>query len=74
MQKLKAIDNIKAQNILKLKINKQEKRKKKKLYVIFASNDKFFNFNSILFKIFLQIIEEFLQNFLFKLAFVKTSK
>jgi len=27
LQKLKAINNIKAQNILKLKINKQEKKK-----------------------------------------------
>jgi hypothetical protein len=75
LQKLKTINNIKAQNILKLKTNKQEEKKKQvNLYVTFALNNKFFNFDFALFEIFSQIIKEFLQNFLSKLAFAKTSK
>jgi hypothetical protein len=61
LQKLKAIDNIKAQNILKLKTNKQEKKKEQvDSYITFAFNDKFFNLDFALFKIFSRIIKELL--------------
>jgi len=61
LQKKKAISNIKAQNILKLKTNEQEKKKKRvNLYVAFALNDKFSNFNFALFEIFSRTIKEFL--------------
>jgi hypothetical protein len=64
LQKLKAINNVKAQNILKLKMNKKEKKKKQaNLYVNLALNDKFSNFDFALFEIFSRTIKEFLQNF-----------
>jgi hypothetical protein len=64
LQKLKAINNVKAQNILKLKMNKKEKKKKRaNLYVNLALNDKFSNFDFALFEIFSRTIKEFLQNF-----------
>jgi len=62
LQKSKAINNVKAQTILKLKTNKR-KKKQVNLYVTFASNDEFSNFNFVLFEIFSQTIKEFLQNF-----------
>jgi len=64
LQKLKTINNIKAQNILKLKMNEQEEQKEQiNSYVTFALNDEFFNFDSTLFEIFSQVIKELLQNF-----------
>ncbi len=55
------MNNIKAQNILKLKTNKQKKKKERiNLYVTFTFNDKFSNFNSTLFEMFLQTIKELL--------------
>jgi len=75
LQKLKAIDNIKAQNILMLKIDEQKEKKEQiNLYVTFAFNNKFSSFNLALFEISSQTIEELLENFFFKLAFAKTSK
>jgi len=75
LQKLKAINNIKAQNILKLKINEQEKKKKQiNSYITFTFNDEFFNFNLALFEIFFRVIKEFLQNFFLKLVFARTSR
>jgi len=75
LQSLKAISNIKVQNILKLKTNKQkEKKKRVNLYITFAFNNKFFNFNFALFEIFSRAIKELLQNFFFELAFAKTFK
>jgi len=75
LQKLKVISNVKAQNILKLKTNKREKKQEQvNSYVTFVSNNKFFNFDFVLFEMFFRTIKELLQNFFFKLVFAKTSK
>jgi len=75
LQKLKAINNVKAQNILKLKKNEREEKKKRvNSYVTFILNDKFSNFDFALFEIFSRIIKKLLQNFFFELVFAKISK
>jgi hypothetical protein len=75
LRRLKKIDNIKIQNILKLKTNKQEEKEEQaNLYIISTLNAKFFNFDFALFNIFLRAIKELLQRFSFKLIFAKTSE
>jgi len=61
LQKLKAMNNIKAQNILELETNEREEKKKRvDSYVTLAFNDEFSNFDLALFEMSSRAMKELL--------------